>query len=134
MNNNLIAIMRSICVLCFVLFYFFSPSTYIICNSIFSCCKLHCATLSFNFLFQIIKRVNICSSPLQKLRVGLRPCKINLSPQVFILLIVPRRYFYCGSYWFMFCCLIFVSIAPYCAFSYIQLSSGNTLLSPIGNI
>ena len=54
--------------------------------------------------------------PLQKLKVRLGTCKTDLSPPVilYILLIVPRRYF-CGvSYCFMSWCLnCFVLLAPY---------------------
>ena len=40
----------------------------------------------------------------------------NCSNSNFILLIVPMRYFCCGSYCFMSWCLIFVLFAPYVRF------------------
>ena len=50
-----------------------------------------------------------CYEPLQKLRVRLWPCKIDLSPPVtFLILIVPSRYFCGGSFCFMFWGLIFL--------------------------
>ena len=60
------------------------------------------------------------NDPLQKLRVRLWPCKIDLSPPVsnFILLIVTRRYFCGGSFCFMSWCLNFCAVGALCMFSY----------------
>ena len=57
--------------------------------------------------------------PLQKMRVRLGACKPGLS-RYFIFLIVPRRYFCCGSNCFVFRSRIYVLFEPYtlCAFSY----------------
>ena len=50
------------------------------------------------FLKDGVQIVTKCCQPLQKMRVRLGICKIGLSPPSnFILLIVPRRYFCCGS-------------------------------------
>ena len=61
------------------------------------------------------KELTKCYEPLQKLRVRLGTCKIDLSPPVIlqcILLIVPRRCFCGGS----FVLNIFVLLAPYVCF------------------
>ena len=48
------------------------------------------------------EKLTKCYEPRQKLRVRLWPCKTDLSPPViFILLIIPRRYFCGGSFCFM---------------------------------
>ena len=49
-----------------------------------------------------------CYEQLQKLRMRLWPCKIDLSPPVTVLLIVPSRYFCGGSFCFMSWCLKFL--------------------------
>ena len=57
--------------------------------------------------------------PLQKMRVRLGAFKTGLStppPSNFILLIVPRRYFCCGSNYFVFWSRIFVLFEPYVRF------------------
>ena len=55
---------------------------------------------SDNFgLNQVTTQASKCCQPLQKMRVRLGACKIDLPPAPqcnFILLIVPRRYFCCG--------------------------------------
>ena len=68
------------------------------------------------FLYTMYVQLTKCCDQLQKLRVRLWPCKIDLSPKVVLyLLITPRRYFCCGSNNLMFWCLI-------CTFSYIHLA------------
>ena len=53
-----------------------------------------------------------CCEPLQKMRVRLGACK----PSNFLLLIVPRRYFCCGSNCFVFWSRMFVLFEPYVRF------------------
>ena len=70
------------------------------------------------FLFNSEKSLRVtdgCYEPLQQLWVRLGSCKTGLIKPAsnFILLIVPRRYFCCGSYCFMYWYLIFVLLAPY---------------------
>ena len=69
-----------------------------------------------------------CCKPLQKMMVKLGPCKINLSSPVFILLVVPRRYFCCESICLCFgvdflCCLklmhVFIVQKPNCQYSFL---------------
>ena len=59
-----------------------------------------------------------CCEPQQKMRVRLGACKTGVSPPPsnFILLIVPRRYFCCGSNCFVFWSRIFVLFKPYVRF------------------
>ena len=55
---------------------------------------------------------------LQKLRVRLRPCKIDLNRPVTVLLIVPSRYFCGGSFCFMSWCLkYFCAVGALCMFA-----------------
>ena len=65
------------------------------------------------------EQITKCCEPLQKMRVMLGPCKtgLNLPPSNFISLIVPRRYFYCGSYCFAFWRRMFVLLEPYVRFN-----------------
>ena len=66
-----------------------------------------------------------CCESLQKMRVRLGACKIDLGPPVILFLIVPRRYFCCGSICFMFWCRFFVLFESYvCTFLYLHLKSG----------
>ena len=65
-----------------------------------------------------IEQLTKCCEPLQKMRVRLGACKIDLNPLPcnFILPIVPRRYFCCGCICFMFWSRIFVLFEPYLRF------------------
>ena len=59
----------------------------------------------------------LCVLSTSELRVRLARCETGLSPPVNILLTVPRRYFFCGS--FVFFCLVFAM--PLCRSVYMCL-------------
>ena len=66
--------------------------------------------------------------PVLKMRLRIGPCKTVLSPSNFILLVVPRRNFCCGSNCFMLWSRIFVLFEPYVRF-HISYFSGNLVIA-----